>query len=103
MFTLLLLCQWYASYIQCIAPTIGHEEILDHLTVNDIRNGIRVYVNDNLHNHYFNPQRVKFVRHLLQCNHPWTSRLIPNPILQITDIPERCQHDIDTNVSYPAN
>ena len=46
----------------------------------------------------------KSVRPFLQSDHHLASRQTPNPILETTDVPERCQRriDVEMNVSYPT-
>ncbi|KAI0278646.1 hypothetical protein BGY98DRAFT_916858 [Russula aff. rugulosa BPL654] len=76
------------EWLQCIVDNRPHDENLDLLTINDIRNGI--YTDNNIHN-YFEPREVVVLK-------------TPNPILETTDVPERCQRriDVEMNVSYPT-
>ena len=47
----------------------------------------------------------KFVRPFLQSDHHLPSRQTPNPILDPTDVPERCQRNVHPGpiVSYPTD
>ena len=95
-----ILLQW----LQRIVDDRPHDENLDSLTIDDIRNGI--YADVNLHIHitltHEKPLSSKSVHPFLQSDHHLASHQTPNPILKTTDVPERCQRDIEPNVSYPT-
>ena len=69
-----ILLQW----LRCIIDNRPHNENLDSLTINDIRNGI--YATDTLHNHYFNPRDVA----VLKVCPPFSSARSPLKIMSDT-------------------
>ena len=56
-----ILLQW----LQLIIDNRPHDENIESLTINDIRNGI--YADNNLHSHYFDPRDVVVLKVCLLC------------------------------------
>ncbi|KZP28674.1 hypothetical protein FIBSPDRAFT_947500 [Athelia psychrophila] len=77
------------SWLQLIINNRPHNENLDSLSINDIRNGI--CADSNICHHYFGRRDAVVLK-------------TPNPILETTDVPERYERKIlYTNVSYPSD
>ncbi|KZP28686.1 hypothetical protein FIBSPDRAFT_947513 [Athelia psychrophila] len=80
-----ILPQW----LQLIINNRPHNENLDSLSINAIRNGICADI--NICHHYFGRRDAVVLK-------------TPNPILETTDVPERYERKIlYTNVSYPSD